>query len=195
VVDPNNYLPYISDRYDFKHDILEEIDRNERSFKMVAEKMIQKSSLLEVKCDDNSNINGSVEVGTQGSQRRLMHFKLYDKIAHRFHGDAKVSQGVPYCIAALEDFIAIGSSDGSVRLFDSHNETELKCLSQNSMKNNAVTCLDIKRVKGNNLLHVIAGHAKGQVVLYEIKGLPKHDKKKLLNLITFRVLKTVSDTH
>jgi hypothetical protein len=43
---------------------------------------------------------------------------LYTKIADRFHGDINVAQGVPYCIAALEDFIAIGSSDGSVRLFD-----------------------------------------------------------------------------
>jgi hypothetical protein len=47
-----------------------------------------------------------------------MHMQLYDKIADRFHGDVKVAQGVPYSIAALEDYIAIGSSDGSVRLFD-----------------------------------------------------------------------------
>ena len=58
-----------------------------------------------------------------------------------------------------------------------------------------MTCLDIKRIKGDNLLHVIAGHAKGQVILYEVKGLPKHEKKKLLNMITFRILKTVTDTH
>lgn len=44
VVDENNYLPFISDKYEFKNDVLEVIDRNERSFKMVAEKMIQKSS-------------------------------------------------------------------------------------------------------------------------------------------------------
>jgi hypothetical protein len=35
---------------------------------------------------------------------------------------------VPYCIAGLEDFIVIGSSDGSVRLFDSLNEQELKII-------------------------------------------------------------------
>lgn len=62
------------------------------------------------------------------SQRRLMHFKLFDKVANRFHGDVKVSQGVPYCIAAIEDFIAIGSSDGSVRIFDANTETELKSM-------------------------------------------------------------------
>ena len=42
------------------------------------------------------------------------------KIADRYHGKeaVQVAKGVPYSIAALEDLIAIGSSDGSVRLFD-----------------------------------------------------------------------------
>ena len=43
-VDKENYLPFISDKYAFKNDVLEVIDRNERSFKIIAEKMIQKSS-------------------------------------------------------------------------------------------------------------------------------------------------------
>lgn len=38
----------MSEKYDFKNDVLEIIDRNERSFKIDAEKMIQKSSQLEV---------------------------------------------------------------------------------------------------------------------------------------------------
>lgn len=126
-----------------------------------------------------------------------MHFKLFDQVANRFHGDVKVQQGVPYCIASLEDFIAIGSSDGSVRLFDANTEHELKIITtkEMKMKNNAVTCVDLKRVRGDHLLHIIAGHAKGQVVLYEVKGLPKYEKKKFLNMISFRTLKTVSDTH
>lgn len=102
---------------------------------------------------------------------------------------------MPYCIAALEDFIAIGSSDGSVRLFDANSENELKIITTKEVKGCAVTCVDIKRVRGDNLLHVVAGHAKGQVVLYEVKGLPRQETKKLLNLITFRTLKTVTDTH
>ena len=102
-----------------------------------------------------------------------MHFKLYDKVANRFHGDVKVSQGVPYCIAALEDFIAIGSSDGSVRVFDQRDEAEIKALTTKDLKSNAVYSVDLKRVKGSNLLYVVAGHAKGNVSLYEIKGLPK----------------------
>ena len=43
-VDKENYLPFISDKYAYKNDVLEVIDRNERSFKFIAEKMIQKSS-------------------------------------------------------------------------------------------------------------------------------------------------------
>jgi hypothetical protein len=46
---------------------------------MVAEKMIQKSSQLD-----------NVAKDEDGANRRLMHFKLYDKIANRFHGDVKV---------------------------------------------------------------------------------------------------------
>ena len=70
--------------------------------------MIQKSSQLVTTENDNLPIQ----------QRRLMHQKLFNKIADRFHGDINVSQGVVYSIAAIEDLIAIGSSDGSVRLFD-----------------------------------------------------------------------------
>lgn len=46
-MDPLNYLPFISEKHEVKTDVLEVIDRNERSFKMVAEKMIQKSSQLD----------------------------------------------------------------------------------------------------------------------------------------------------
>ena len=110
-VDAENYLRYASEKYNAKHDILEIVDKNERSFKQVAEKMIQQSSQLEQN-----------QEAMQGQpQRKLMHMKVFKKIADRFHGDVQVAQGVPYSIAALEDFIAIGSSDGSVRLFD-HSE-------------------------------------------------------------------------
>jgi hypothetical protein len=56
-----------------------------------------------------------------------MSASILEKIANRFHGDIQVAQGVPFCIAALEDYVAIGSSDGSVRLFDSQ-ETEIRVL-------------------------------------------------------------------
>jgi hypothetical protein len=192
-------LPFVSERFEQKNDILEEIDRNERSFKIVAEKMIQKSSMLDnLVVDDlyRQNSGGNMSQSMpQSSGRRLMHFKQFDKVSNRFHGDVKVQQGLPFCIAALEDFIGIGSTDGSVRLFESHQENELKILTAKGLLGNNVTCLDIRRAKGDNLLHVVAGHAKGQVVLYEVKGLPKFEKKKLINMITFKVLKIVSDTH
>ena len=75
-----------------------------------------------------------------------MHSKIFKKIADSFHADIGMSQGVPYSIAAVEDFIAIGSSTGSVRLFDLY-EQEIKSLSNKGIKQNAVTCLDIKRLK------------------------------------------------
>jgi hypothetical protein len=71
--------------------------------------------------------------------------RLFEKIANRFHGDVQIAQGVPYSIAALEDFIAVGSSDGSVRLFD-HSEQEIKALFHRSVSESAVTFLDIKRI-------------------------------------------------
>ena len=90
-----------------------------------------------------------------------MHFKEYSQIANRFHGDVRVAQGVPYCIAAIENYIAIGSSDGSIRLFDSKDEVEIKSLAIKEMKLNAVCSLDIKRTRGENLIHAVAGHSKG----------------------------------
>ena len=44
--------------------------------------------------------------------------KLFRTISDRFFGENEVAQGVPYAIAAVEDFIAVGSSDGSIHLFD-----------------------------------------------------------------------------
>lgn len=105
-----------------------------------------------------------------GPKRRLMHTQTYKMIADRFHGDIKVAQGVPYSIAALEDIIAIGSSDGSVRLFDT-SEQEIKVLSDKSVAGHAVTCLDMKRIGEKKEIFVVAGHAKGQVSIYIIRGL------------------------
>ena len=72
-----------------------------------------------------------------------------------------MAQGVPYCIAAIENYIAIGSSDGSIRLFDSKDEVEIKSLSIKEMKLNAVCSLDLKRTRGENIIHAVAGHSKG----------------------------------
>ena len=50
---------------------------------------------------------------------------------------------MPYSCAAIENFIAIGSSDGSVRLFDSLDETEFKPIIVKEMKQNPVFSLDL----------------------------------------------------
>ena len=86
-----------------------------------------------------------------------------------------------------------------MRLFNSENEHEIKTLHSKELKGaNGVFSLDIKRVKGLNLLHIVAGHQKGQVALYEVKGLPKNpgkEKSNLLHMISFRNIKTISDIH
>ena len=40
VVNKDNYMPFISERYESANDILEIVDKNERNFKSVAEQMI-----------------------------------------------------------------------------------------------------------------------------------------------------------
>ena len=115
--------------------------------------------------------------GDDAPKRRLMNIAQFKRIADRFHGDVKVAQGVPYSIAALEDILAIGSSDGSVRIFD-NSEQEIKTLQDKSTKGNAVTCLDMKRIGEKKEIFVVAGHAKGHVSIYIIKGL--HQQSELI---------------
>jgi len=160
-VDPINYLRYASEKENKNQDLIDIVDKNERSFKQVAEKMIEQSSQL---------VEKNVEQPAEEEQRKLMSASVFDKIANRFHGDINFAQGVPYCIAALEDFIAIGSSDGSVRLFDS-TEKEIRFLFDKGLKGNAVTCMDVMRIGVERNIFVVTGHTKGQVALYEIKGL------------------------
>ena len=53
-------------------------------------------------------------------------------------------------------------------------------------------------MKGSSLLTVVAGHSKGQVVLYEIKGLARYQQSTgvgILNNIQSKHIKTISDIH
>lgn len=47
----------------------------------------------------------------------------------------------------------------------------MKVLSEKSLAKNAVTCIDIKRIVSTGNIYVVSGHNKGQVAIYEIKGL------------------------
>ncbi len=78
--------------------------------------------------------------------------------------------GKPLCICSLEDYICVGSTDGSIRLFD-NQEQEIRTLVDKSVKGIPVTCIDMKRVDKNQNIFVVAGNSKGNLVLYEIKGL------------------------
>lgn len=44
-------------------------------------------------------------------------------------------------------------------------------LTDKSVQGSAVTCMDIKRFASSGNIYVISGHNKGQVAIYEIKGL------------------------
>jgi hypothetical protein len=78
VIDNLNYLKYVSDKHSQQTDILEVIDKNERSFKQIAEKMIfQTSYLVQSTVDD--------EHGGGPTARRLMHFKNMPSITDTFH--------------------------------------------------------------------------------------------------------------
>ena len=49
--------------------------------------------------------------------KRLMHFKQMTEISEGFHsGQAK--NGFPYAIAAVDNYVGIGSSDGGIRIYD-----------------------------------------------------------------------------
>ena len=174
-LDSVNYLRYASEKFNQKLDILDIVDKNERSFKQVAERMINRASQLVTSSVEDASGTGTIDGNVGGPTRRLMHMKLFSKIADRFHGDIKIAQGLPSSIAALEDFIAIGSSDGSVRLFD-QAEQEIKTLTDKSIRQNAVTCLDFKRIGASRHIYVVSGHSKGHVSLYEIKGLLQQDE-------------------
>ena len=61
------------------------------------------------------------------------------------------------------------------------------------MKNIAVMCLDMKRSRNNNLF-VISGHTKGQMSLYEVKGLKAYSEVNM-TLVSSKHHKTISDIH
>ena len=120
-----------------------------------------------------------------------------------------MAQGVPYSIASLEDFIAIGSSDGSVRLFD-HSEQEITILTDKKVKGVPVTCLDMKRIGEEKHIYIVSGHMKGQVAVYKIEGLLEQQEflarqntdnpfikaqDNLLGNISVKHCKTLDDLH
>ena len=162
-----NYLKYVSDRYNQQTDPLEIVDKNERSFKHLAEKMIFQTSYLVQSTVENSD--DPSHVGP--TARRLMHFKNLPQVTESYHA-SQSKNGFPYAISALEQFIGIGSSDGGVRIYDQH-ERELKLLQDKSVKGIPVMSLDIIRMREASI-YVVAGHQKGQVALYEVKGLYKY---------------------
>ena len=120
-----------------------------------------------------------------------------------------MAKGTPFSIAALEDLIAIGSSDGSVRLFD-HEEQEICVLIDKKVKGIPVTCLDFRRLGEEKVVFVVTGHMKGQIAVYKVEGLLEQQafierqnsdnpfiraQDNLLGNVREKHCKTLEDTH
>jgi len=93
IMEKENYLRYVSDKYNVQTDVLEVVDRNERSFKQVAERMISKTSYLIQPASDALGAGGLMvnEAGHGApTARRLMHLKTLSHISDRYHGDPRV---------------------------------------------------------------------------------------------------------
>ena len=197
VIEKENYLRYVSDKYNVQTDVLEVVDRNERSFKQVAERMISKTSYLIQPAADGALGALNTNTASHGAPtaRRLMHLKMLTHVSEKYHGDPRAPQGIPYSVAALEQYIAVGSSDGATRLFSffDNAERELKTLCEKALKNVAVMHLDMKRSRNGNVF-VVTGHSKGQLCLYELKGLrPYHEVSPAQ--VGSKLHKIVSDVH
>ena len=126
--------------------------------------MIQQTSYLVQSTIDNNEDHGGP------TARRLMHFKNLPSITETFHSQTK--NGFAYAVSALEQYTAVGSSDGGVRLFD-EIEREIKLLQEKSVKGIPVISMDMIRMRDASI-YVVVGHQKGQIVLYEVKGLRAH---------------------
>ena len=85
--------------------------------------------------------------------------------------------------------MAIGSSDGTVRIFDGF-EREVKLLQDKSVKSVPVLSLDLIRTSPTQIF-VVAGHQKGQLALYELKGIREEESSS----VGFKHHKTVGDVH
>jgi hypothetical protein len=93
-------------------------------------------------------VKGSSQLLTTGDdapaqQRRLTHQKIFKKVFDKYSNHK--THGEPLCIASFEEYLCVGSSDGSVRLYDGQ-EQEIKCLVDKSVKGYPITCIDMKRV-------------------------------------------------
>lgn len=97
VIESMNYLKYVSDRFNQQTDILEIVDKNERSFKQLAEKMIfQTSYLVQQQTQSESASEDGGHGGPTG--KRLMHFKHLPSISDTFH-NSQSKNGFPYAIS------------------------------------------------------------------------------------------------
>jgi hypothetical protein len=97
VCDNMNYMKYVSDRYNQQTDPLEIDDKNEPSFKHLAEKMIFQTSYLVQSTVENSD--DPSHVGP--TARRQRHFKNLPQVTESYHA-SQSKNGFHYAISAFE---------------------------------------------------------------------------------------------
>jgi hypothetical protein len=131
-------------------------------------------------------------------QRRLMLHKYLHEVAKALHRNPK--QAKPTCIASLEEYVCVGMSDGSVKLFDTQQQ-EIKQMSDKSLRGNEVKCMDMQRLDTSQNLFVVCGHQKGHLSLFEVKGLAhrqtpstQHPQENSSN-VEYKHRKTLDDVH
>ncbi len=112
--------------------------------------MIQQTSyLVQSNLDSNNNDDHGGPTG-----RKLMHSKNLQSITDTFHQQTK--NGFAYAVTALEQYTAVGSSDGGVRLFDEIARV-IKFLQDKSVKGIPVISLDMIRMRDTSI-YIAVGH-------------------------------------
>lgn len=71
VIDPTNYFRFVSERYSSQNDMVELVDKNERSFKQIAEQLIGQTNKLLAQDVVRSGVTDDQSQGAPS--RRLMH--------------------------------------------------------------------------------------------------------------------------
>jgi hypothetical protein len=158
--------------------LLDIVSKNERAYKQAAERLMQTQSQLAL--DANPSI----------VDEQLMAATPLKGIASAIYKPPYSL--LPMCIGSCEDFVCVGFSEGSLRLFN-FQQTELKQMTDKSVKNNAITCLDIQRLEKTQNLYIVCGHAKGHISLFEIVKFSQVESGDLK--IESKHRKTVDDVH
>eukprot|EP01022_Parablepharisma_sp_SALTPOND_P013525 TRINITY_DN1815_c0_g1_i1.p1 TRINITY_DN1815_c0_g1~~TRINITY_DN1815_c0_g1_i1.p1 ORF type:complete len:1052 (+),score=137.85 TRINITY_DN1815_c0_g1_i1:4823-7978(+) len=95
---------------------------------------------------------------------KRMTYVQYKKIASIVQGDDPKLSGKPTCMVVVNEFVAIGNTQGVIRLFDFVEDPYKSPIMHKDLLGKKVTSIDIK--KGGN--HLIAGYENGAMLLWDL---------------------------